>query len=239
MAAIPSAAGKGGHNKKTGSFHNPFGIKMQSKTVVMNNDYVSTGVLTYVEGDIIEIELDDLKSFALGDQVKITIYSTGGIHVFESHVVAKNKDSIIILNSPENKDKFAERREHPRVQIEEKGILHAIVEAKTKLRRELEDPLDVTLKNISISGIGFQLYGQFALANSTELELEAVLGERLQVKAEVVRREKTEFGYFYGAQFTGMEQNQLNLLRAYVLTQQVEWYYRRKEENRLKEQEKR
>jgi c-di-GMP-binding flagellar brake protein YcgR len=229
MSAIPKVSGKG-------MIHNPFGIKMQSKTVVMNNHYVSTGVLTYVEGDIIEIEMSDLKSFALGDKVKITIYSTGGIHVFDSHVVAKNKDAIIILNPPENKDKFAERREHPRVQIEEEGILHTIVEASTKQRRELEDPLQVTLKNISISGIGFLLYGHFALANSTELELDAMLGERLHVKAEVVRCEKTEFGYFYGAQFTDMEQDKLNLLRAYVLTQQVGWYYRKKEEDKLNEQ---
>lgn len=212
--------------------HNPFGIKMQSKTVIMKKDYVSTGVLSYVEGDIIEVEMTDLKAFSLGDKVKITIYSTGGIHVFESTVVAKDMNSLIILNPPENHNKFAERREHPRIHIHEEGQVWAIIEARSKERKELEEPLPLTVNNVSISGIGFTLVGSFELPNSTELEMEVKLGGGVYVKAEVVRRQKTEYGLYYGAQFTQMSAEKLTSLRAYVLRTQVEAYYKRKEEEK-------
>lgn len=212
--------------------HNPFGIKMQSKTVIMKKDYVSTGVLSYVEGDIIEVEMNDIKSFSLGDQVKITIYSTGGIHVFESNVVAKHIGSLILLNPPENHNKFAERRESPRVHIHEEGMLHTIVKARSKERMELEEPLPITVNNVSISGIGFTLFGNFDLANSTELEMNVNLGGELHVKAEVVRRETSEYGLYYGAQFVDMTAEKLTTLRAYVLRSQVESYYKRKEEEK-------
>ncbi|MFC0216422.1 flagellar brake protein [Paenibacillus chartarius] len=219
----------------SGNKPNPFGIKLNSNTVVMKKDYVSTGQLTYVEGDIIEVEMSDLKSFNLGDKVKITIYSTGGIHVFESHVVAKANGSLIILNPPENNNKFAERREHPRIEVAEEGLLQAITEAKSQERRELEEPVNLTINNISISGIGFSMFGHFELANATQLEMEMKLSSTVPIQAEIVRREKKEYGYYYGAQFTNMSADQMNSLRAYVLKQQVETYYRTKEENKKRE----
>lgn len=232
MSATPKTGKKTNGGKIASPKLNPFGIKMQSKTVIMKKDYVSTGVLSYVEGDIIEVEMTDLKAFALGDQVKITIYYTGGIHVFESHVVAKHMGSLIILNPPENQNKFAEKREHPRVHIHEEGKIRAIMEANTKERKELEEPLLMTVNNLSISGIGFTLFSNFELPNSTELEMEVKLGGELQLKAEVVRREKTEYGLFYGAQFVNMAADKLTSLRAYVLRSQVESYYKRKEEEK-------
>lgn len=235
MSVIPSASSGKGSKKNPIKKQNPFGIKMHSKTVVMKKDYVTTGVLTYVEGDIIEVEIADLKSFALGDQVKVTIYSTGGIHVFESHVVAQDRGSLIILNPPQNEDKFAERREHPRVQVNGEGKLYAIIDDLSKKREVLEEPLELTVSNVSISGIGLTLFGNTELKNSMLLEIEVELGSTLQVTAEIVRREKTEFGFFYGAHFIDLAADKLTSLRAYILKHQVESYYKKKEEDKYKE----
>jgi c-di-GMP-binding flagellar brake protein YcgR len=231
MSGIPPVASKTGAFNKPAKRPNSFGIKMQSKTVVMNKDYVTTGVLTFAEGDIIEVEIEDLKSFALGDQVKTTIYSTGGIHVFETHVVAKNRGSLILLNPPDHQDKFAERREHPRVQVAEEGKVCAIIESPAKERKDLEEPLHLTVNNVSVSGIGFTLFENVELEKSTQLELEMELGSKLQVTVEIVRREKTEYGYYYGAQFINISPDKLISLRAYVLKRQVETYYRKKEQD--------
>jgi c-di-GMP-binding flagellar brake protein YcgR len=235
MSVIPPAASKKGTFNIPAAKPSPFGIKMQSKTVVMKKDYVTTGVLTFVEGDIFEVEIQDLKSFALGDQVKITIYSAGGIHVFETHVVAKDRGSLILLNPPENQNKFAERREHPRVQVAEQGKLYAVIDSLTRQRKALEEPLNLTVNNVSISGIGFTLFENVDLKISTQLEMELELGATLQVTAEIVRREKAEYGHYYGAQFIDIAPDKLISLRAYVLKHQVEMYYRKKEQDKYDE----
>ncbi|KIL38156.1 hypothetical protein SD70_28170 [Gordoniibacillus kamchatkensis] len=234
MSAMLSASSNNGSKKQPATKSNPFGIKMHSKTVVMKKDYVTTGVLAYVEGDIIEVETYDLKSFELGDQVKVTIYSSGGIHVFESHVVAKDRDSLIILNPPQNDNKFAERREHPRLQVFEEGKAYAIIDA-TKRREQLEEPLHLTVNNVSISGIGFTLLDNIELTSLMQLELEVNIGSAMNVTAEIVRREKAEFGYFYGAQFVDLAADKLTSLRAYILMHQVESHYRKKEEEKYNE----
>jgi c-di-GMP-binding flagellar brake protein YcgR len=206
-----------------------YGILLQSKTVVEKQDYVSTGVLTYAEGDIIEVEMADFKVFPLGEKVKVTIYSPGGIYVFESNVVAKHQGSLMILNPPENQKKFAEKREHPRVQINESGFILSITDVRNNETKQLESPIELVVNNISVSGIGFTIQQMLELPKATKLEIEVNLGFPLQCTAEIIRREKTEAGVYYGAQFPDLKGEKLNSLRAYVLKTQVESYFVRKE----------
>ena len=48
-------------------------VLIDSRAVLGKDDFVATGVLTYAQGDIIEIELPEYDVFQLGDKVKMTV----------------------------------------------------------------------------------------------------------------------------------------------------------------------
>ena len=66
-------------------------ILVHCRTVVEKKDYVSTGILTYAEGDMVEVEIGDYQLFDLGTIVKLTIYTPAGIFMFNTTVIAKDE----------------------------------------------------------------------------------------------------------------------------------------------------
>ena len=52
------------------------GVFLHCRTVVekQTQTYVTTGVITGVEGELFEIEVGDFQQFQLGEPVKLTIY---------------------------------------------------------------------------------------------------------------------------------------------------------------------
>ncbi|MDF2960924.1 MAG: hypothetical protein K0S39_2659, partial [Paenibacillus sp.] len=211
----------------------PAGILLHSRTVVEKDDFVSTGLLTYAEGDIVEVEIPEYKVFNLGDSVKITVYSPGGIYTFKSTVIAKDHGALIIINPPQNQSRFVEKREHPRIEVNQKGALHAITCLNTNEKHRLAKTVGLTVHNISISGIGFALNDdELDLSSASIIEAELDLGLRIQVAAEIVRRENSLGGFYYGARYVGMESDKATSLRAFVLKKQIESHFK---EKKLKE----
>jgi c-di-GMP-binding flagellar brake protein YcgR len=217
------------HENNKGRLEPGVGILMHSRTVVEKSDYVTTGVLSYAEGDILEIEMSDVKSFGLGDHVKLTIYSPGGIYMMSSTVVAKDHNALMLINPPSNRSRFAEKRQHPRVPVSETGRLTSILGADGEPLSSYEDMI-LTIENISVSGVGFTLAeSDIELAKETVVTLELELGSLIDCKAEIVRNESSGDGLLYlGAQFVEIEGSKINSLRAFVLKKQVEVHYSRK-----------
>lgn len=209
------------------------GILLQSRTVVEKKDFVSTGILSYAEGDIIEIEMSEFKAFHLGDQVKLTVYSPGGIYVFESTVVAKDHGALMVINPPHNQSRFAEKREHPRVKVNQSGVIVSIKEAE-EIERLLQNKVELTVQNLSISGLGFTVLENMGLDKNSKVSLVLDLGFMLQCTTEIIRTETTAEGYYYGARYVDLTPEKANSLRAFILKMQVESHYTLKKEEMQK-----
>jgi c-di-GMP-binding flagellar brake protein YcgR len=226
---MKAAAAGSNYDYKDEKYKSPAGILLHSRTVVEKDDFVSTGLLSYAEGDILEVEIPEFKVFNLGDSVKITVYSPGGIYTFKSTVVAKDHGALIIINPPQNQRRFVEKREHPRVEVNQKGTIHAVTRLHTNEKQKLPRQAELTVQNISISGIGFVLHDHAVdLADASVIEAELDLGFRFPVVAEIIRRETTVEGFYYGAKYVDMDSVKTTSMRAFVLKRQVETYFKEK-----------
>ncbi len=205
-------------------FQDEVGILMDSRTVVETMDFVSTGILTYAEGDIIEIEIAEFDLFKLGDPVKITIYSLGGIYTLHTSVVAKDTGAIIIINPPENQKKFLGRREYPRVDTKSRGMIKAVSLKESAQRQQLAQPLDIQVTNVSVNGIAFSLLqeGYEIRPNSHVLDVELDAGVAIGCEIEVVRKESSDSGIYYGARILQFPKEKINAFRAFILRTQVQ-----------------
>ncbi|MBP1992571.1 PilZ domain-containing protein [Paenibacillus eucommiae] len=207
-------------------------ILIHSKTVVEKKDFVSTGILTYALGDIIEIEIAQYNAFQLGDKVKLTAYSKSGIFVFESTVVAKEFGSIIVINPPENRKKFSDKRAHPRVVVSSGGFLHSIHDFSKGQKQSFEKPFTFSIRNVSLSGLGFTIAHELELHDKMELEVELSLGFPMSCMAQIVRIEKRPSFTFCGTRYIGLAKEKSNALRAFILKSQVELYFDQKRETK-------
>ncbi|PWV94237.1 PilZ domain-containing protein [Paenibacillus cellulosilyticus] len=95
---------------------------VHSRTIVEKQDYVTTGISTYVEGELLGIDLNEYKRFELGDSVQLTFYSPMGIHRLQSTIIGKDEGSIAVIFPP-RAFQFVEKRESPRVEVAATGIL--------------------------------------------------------------------------------------------------------------------
>lgn len=195
-------------------------IMVHCRTVVEKNGFVSTGIMTHVEGDLLEIEISDSDRFTLGENVKLTVYTPAGMYLIPSTIVGKDAGSLMMINPPENQKKFNEKRSFPRVEISGTGKL-----AAWKRRSGAFEPanplLAIEIKNISLSGIGFTVPDPIRLEEHTELKLELELGSLIPCTAKVVRMERGIGSFYYGAQYVELEETKLNTLRAFILREQI------------------
>ncbi|UJF33294.1 PilZ domain-containing protein [Paenibacillus hexagrammi] len=208
-------------------------ILIDSKAVLDKRDFVATGVITYVLGDIIEIELPQYNIFQLGDKIKVTIYTKSGLFVFDTSVVAKDHGSIIVINPPDNRKKFTEKREFPRIEIVKGGLLHGLHDIQRR-KHQFERPVSINIKNISLSGVGFTVDDNIHLDTTAHLELELLLGFSISCLTEVVRRETQDTGIYYGARYINVPDAKTNALRAFILKNQVEAYFVQKKDVKMK-----
>lgn len=110
---------------------------VHSRTIVEKQDYVTTGISTYVEGDLLGIDLNEYKRFELGDSVQLTFYSPVGIHRLQSTIIGKDEGSIAVIFPP-RAFQFVEKRESPRVEVTAVGKLRYLNEESPRPERKLE-----------------------------------------------------------------------------------------------------
>jgi len=204
------------------------------RTVVEKRNFVSTGVMTYAEGDMLEVEISDYARFDLGESVKLTVYTPVGIYVIPSTIVGKDYGSLMMINPPENQRKFAEKRAHPRVEVSSTGVVAAVVASGgTGQKKLLHKPISFQVKNISLSGIGFTMPEALNLDRNSQVELELNLGTIIPCVAEIIRSESSEDEVYYGARYIQVSEDKLNSLRAYILREQISAHsVRKRTENR-------
>jgi c-di-GMP-binding flagellar brake protein YcgR len=202
------------------TFYNKNSVSIGNRLSVERKDFISTGIVTFVEGDIIEIELSQAKYYNPGDEVKLTVYSANGFLVLASSVIAKDADVIMVLNPPENQ-RLVQRRQHPRIDYHGSGTLESIGWTEDSVQK-LEDPLAFQIQNLSLGGVGILMpnadsvcFGMFATARFN-------LAGGIQCNIEISRKQDSESGAYIGAKFLGLAPEQLNSLRGFILRTQID-----------------
>ncbi|OXM86427.1 PilZ domain-containing protein [Paenibacillus rigui] len=208
-------------------YKSPAGILLNSRTAVETEFFVSTGVLSYAEGDLLEIEIPEYARFQLGDSAKITVYSPGGIYTFLSRVVAKGEGALVFINPPANRNRFVEKREHPRVEVNEAGTLRTTLASATETN-------PMIIQNISVSGLGFTFQEELKLGSTYQMEAELGQGCSLRCEVEIMRMERIGEEHYYGARYVGLGTDKVRPLRAFILKKQVELHFERKKKESSK-----
>ncbi|MEX2459721.1 MAG: PilZ domain-containing protein [Paenibacillaceae bacterium] len=196
-------------------------ILVHCRTVVEKKDYVSTGILTYAEGDMVEIEIGDYHVFDLGNIVKLTIYTPAGIFMFNTTVIAKDEGFLILINPPENRRKFSEKRKEMRVEVERHGALYGHWLQGDQEKKIFSQPIKVLVSNISQTGIGFIMQSNLKLNQGEHVDIAVDIGVKLTCKAEIKRMDETAAGTLYGGEIKDISAEHNKALRAFVLKSQV------------------
>ncbi|HEX7055985.1 MAG TPA: PilZ domain-containing protein [Bacilli bacterium] len=206
---------------------------MHSRTVLESIDYVSTGTISYAEGDILEVEIFDTERFSLGETLKVTVYSPIGIFTFYSTIIARAEDALMIFHPPEHQKKFGEKRDYPRIPVtKEASIISLSAPSETDVISP-DLPLAVSLRNMSMGGIGFVVEETLHIPERARLTLELEFDEPFACTMEVVRNKPETDGFNYiGAKFVDLQDPLFSFLRSYILHAQVELYYQNKIANK-------
>ncbi|MFB9277718.1 PilZ domain-containing protein [Cohnella cellulosilytica] len=199
----------------------PLNVLLHCRTVVEGKNFVTTGVMTHVEGELFEVELPEFEQFELGEPVKMTVYSPAGIQSMSSIVFAKYEGAIAILQPPELQKRFKERREYPRVEIEGNALVVRVL-GDSGAGRELQNSESLTIHDISISGISFSGPDAPHFAAKSRLRATIEIGITFDCELEIVRRERQEDRIYCGAKMHVLEPEMLRPLRALILRQQVQ-----------------
>ncbi|RAP75320.1 PilZ domain-containing protein [Paenibacillus montanisoli] len=209
---------------------------LHSRTTVEKEGYVSTGVLSYAEGEMMEIELSEYKNFELGDPVQLTVYSPVGVHRLQTTIIAKAEGAVAVIITSRLLAGLEEKRESLRVEVDMKGTITRTCTQEVERSNgektviDIEDNFDVAVRNISDSGIGFSLMTGEALQKGETLKAVLFIGFRLNCQLEIIRSEESgEWGY-YGARFHELDEQRQRALRAFLLKTQVEAYFMGKQE---------
>jgi len=214
------------------------GTLLNCKSVVekLNQNYVSTGIITGVEGELFEVELSDFERFQLGDAVKVTIYSPAGIQTFQSVVIAKYHGAIAIFQPPALAMKFGDKREHVRVYADGIALVAVAQPAGVAGGRLPGEPVEVRLKDISVAGLGFFAPNLPIFIEGARFHATVRIEFEFSCDLVIVRREWQNENWLCGARLMLEDQEVLRQLRAFVLRQQVDGYIKRRE-RLIKEQE--
>lgn len=201
----------------------PLSILLHCRTVVESDSLVATGLMTQVDGEWFEVEINEFEGFKLGEKVKLTVYSPAGILTFYSSVFAKYEGAIAVIQPPEVKKRYEEKRGQPRVEAEGSvRMLGGTDQAGQAL--VFSNPLEAVLRNISISGIGFIGPDLPVLHRNARLKAIVTISDRIGFDCEldIVRREPRADGVEVGATITLPEPALMRSLRAFILQRQVE-----------------
>jgi hypothetical protein len=196
-------------------------VLLHCRTVVEGKNFVTTGVMTHVEGELFEVELHEFAQFELGEPVKLTVYSPAGIQSMSSIVFAKYEGAIAVLQPPDMHKRFKERREHPRVDIEGSAEIVRILNVAGE-EMPLGDSVSLAVHDISISGLSFSGPEAPHFMNKSRLTARVEIGFAFECELEIVRRERQDNLIHCGAKMHVLEPEMLRPLRALILRQQVQ-----------------
>jgi hypothetical protein len=182
-------------------------------------DNVITGTITYIEGDIFEVEITNINSLKSGNTVKVVIYSPGGILCFRTTVVGKDKGNIILLIPPNMQRLLIRQRQYPRVEVNGKGIIYSMVNLINNTKIYGPWP-ELLINNISLGGAGFTSI--IPLHVKSQLYIEFILDTNYIFNLEILHCVEMNGAFNCGGMIRNFPREQLNSYHALILKKQIE-----------------
>jgi c-di-GMP-binding flagellar brake protein YcgR len=205
-----------------------------SHAVIEGKNYIAMGKVSFIEGEIFEVEFPQYKNFYPGDAVKIIIYSSGSRLRFETAVIAQDTGTIIMLTPHKMLEKFLQRREHPRISVDIPGLIYSVTDVSLNQTDNLPDPCKIAIDNISLNGIGFSAEG-LEFKEKTIIFTELKFEHPILCPIQIIHKKQIDQGMHFGGKFIDLKQVQLNSIRALILKHQIEIYCEHKKNEFLKE----
>lgn len=198
-------------------------VLLHSRTVIEGEECLATGVISFIEGDLMDVELPEYEQFQLGERVKVTVYSPVGIIVFGTIIIARHQGALLFIYPPSQQHRFMDRREHTRVKVRKHGFVNALYTDDGEVV-PLTNPVPMHLYDISLNGLGFVLLSDEPLALNTKVRAELHIGFTLSCELTIVRSEMINGVSKCGAELATTNEADKRGLRAFILREQIEAY---------------
>jgi hypothetical protein len=198
-------------------------VLLHCRTVVekQKSNFVTTGVMTNVDGELFEVEIHEFDQFELGETVKLMIYSPAGIQSFNAVVFAKYGGAIALLQPPDLNKRFKERREHSRIETKGKAQISHMLDQEGN-EQQLTEPFLLDVHDVSLSGISFSGSAVPYLTQKMKVKGNVDIGISFNCNLEVMRQERQGNIMVCGAKMKIDDEDMMRALRALILRLQVE-----------------
>lgn len=198
-------------------------VLLHSRTVIEGEECLATGVISFIEGDLMDVELPEYEQFQLGERVKVTVYSPVGIIVFATIIIARHQGALLFIYPPNQQYRFIDRRENTRVKVRKHGFVNALCTEDGEVI-PLTNPTPMHLYDISLNGLGFVLLSDESLAVDSRVRAELHIGFTLSCELRIVRFEMRDGVGSCGAELITTSEADARGLRAFILKEQIESY---------------
>lgn len=187
---------------------------------------LDSGKISFVEGELFEIEFPQFKCYAPGDVVKVTIYTHEGMVFFDTTVIAQGSKEIILLLPSDIYSQILKKRQFPRLEISIPGTIYLISDdGDDDQNSQLELPVEI--HDISQGGIGFS--SVLPILTKSLISIIIQLETPLSCTLEVIHTREYKDNRFYGCNFKDLSPNKMNALRAWILRKQIEMRFNTKQ----------
>lgn len=206
-----------------------------SIAVIQKNDFVVTGTLTHIEGDLIELEIGgaDADMLKLGIEVKLVVYTQHGILNFTTSLVAKEFGTVLFLVPPDIQSLFLKKRSHPRFEINMRGKLFAEPDELGGAEPYSKDPLEILVNNVGLGGIGFTTDASILIPEKKIMYVDMFFENKMLLALEIIHNKPMEESLYYGAKFVELSSKSFTSLRAFILMKQVQLRIDLKKQSKL------
>ncbi|MGZ9587300.1 PilZ domain-containing protein [Paenibacillus marinisediminis] len=198
-------------------------VLLHSRTVLEGEECIATGVISFIEGELMDVQLPEYDQFQLGERVKVTVYSPVGIHTFTTVIIARHQGSLLFIYPPNQQSRFSERREHPRIEVRKHGFITALYGQDGSII-QLSSPMPMHLHDISLNGVGFTLLSDQPLEQSSRVLAELHIGFTLTCELRIIRSALRDGKSFCGAAMGSLDDEGSRGLQAFILREQIEAY---------------
>ncbi|GIP40110.1 hypothetical protein J31TS4_33900 [Paenibacillus sp. J31TS4] len=182
-----------------------------------------TGTIVHLEGELLEIRFTSEPGFALAEEVTVSVYAREGLVTFETYVIGKLPKRLMLILPEKVQLRLFNRRKELRLPLEGvTGLLKAYTNGKRGARTEFEQPVEVEVSDLSLSGTKLRIPFPLLLTPGDVLDVVLHLDTAAEVRVDVKHKGPAGEGAIQaGGQFLSPEPAVQSSLRAYMLKRQA------------------
>ncbi|WP_339062031.1 PilZ domain-containing protein [Tepidibacillus marianensis] len=201
-----------------------------SRIICEGKSLKTEGIVKYAEGHFIVVELL-LTPYEVGQSLHCKIFGYQSTRSFQTTVVGKKNDHIIINAPSEIREQWMISRETLRFPIDMEGQISAVSFSGTKPLVELMQPYSVHVHDISEGGIGFSS-PNYIREGAIALIHFLLLNEKMYLEIEIVQYKypTSDKRFYYGGKFKDLTSPSYQIIRTFTFQSQLKRLMNRENE---------